>query len=121
MTIIITCSLLAPRAGHGLLDLGGAVLGDLQAGLGGGDDSRATCLAKLERRIGVAGHEHPFDAHGHRAVLSNDFTDTTKNNLQPLVQLTAAGADAARRHVLATTGGLAYHAIAGDARAGVDT
>ncbi|MNC66669.1 hypothetical protein D3C75_1170920 [compost metagenome] len=54
-------------------------------------------------------------------MLGNDFTDTTKNNLQPLVQLAAAGADAARRHVLATTGGLAYHAIAGDARAGVDT
>ncbi|MNE90933.1 hypothetical protein D3C80_1884870 [compost metagenome] len=54
-------------------------------------------------------------------MLRDDFTDTTKNDLQPLVQLAAAGADTARRHVLATTGGLAYYAVAGDARTGVDT
>jgi hypothetical protein len=51
----------------------------------------------------------------------NDFTDAAKNDLQPLMQLAAAGADTARGHVLAATGGLADHAIAGDARAGVDT
>ncbi|MNP49991.1 hypothetical protein D3C76_1442170 [compost metagenome] len=54
-------------------------------------------------------------------MQGDDFTHATKNDLQPLVQLAAAGTNAARRHILATTGGLAYHAITGDARAGVDT
>ncbi|MNP34386.1 hypothetical protein D3C76_1276690 [compost metagenome] len=107
--------------GHRLLDLGGAVLGNFQARLGRRHDGRASGLAELERRVGVARHEHPLDAHGDGAMQGNNFTDTTKNDLQALVQLAAAGADATRRHVLATAGSLAHYAIAGDPRAGVDT
>ena len=117
MTIIITCSLLAPP----VPDLGGTVFGDFQPRLGRRHDRSTAGLAELERRVGVAGHEHPFNAHGYRLVQPDDLADTAKDNLQTFMQLATARADTTRRHILATTGRLANHAVTGDPRAGVDT
>ncbi|MNC75797.1 hypothetical protein D3C75_1273920 [compost metagenome] len=51
----------------------------------------------------------------------NDLAHAAVDNLQALMQLAGTGADAAGGHVLAATSGIAYHAITGNARTGVDT
>src|SRR5690606_6054274 len=76
---------------------------------------------ELERGVGISGHEHLLDAHGHRAMQTNDLADPAKHHLQPAGQITLAGADAARGDILASAPGIADHTVAGDARAGVDT
>ena len=108
-------------ANHGLLDLARGVLGDLQTTLGAGHDGRAAGLTQLERRIGVACHEHLLDAHGDRPVLGDDVAHPAIDDLQPFRQRTVTGTDAARGHVFAAAPGVAHHAKAGQPGARIDT
>ncbi|MNF93438.1 hypothetical protein D3C84_761130 [compost metagenome] len=110
-----------PGSDDRLLDLGRAVLGDLQVFLGASNDCRTPGLPQLQGRVGVARHENLFDAHGHRAVGLDDLAHAAINDLQALVQFTRPGADATRRDVHAAAPGIANHTVAGDARTRVDT
>ncbi len=107
---------------HSLLDLGGRVFGNFQAFFSAGHDGRAAGLpAASDAESALLRHEHLSDAHGHRTVGLDDFPYAAINDLQALVQLAGAGADAARSHVLAAAPGIANHTVTGNARTGVDT
>lgn len=107
-------------ADHGLLDLAGGVLGHAQTLLHRRDYRRAARLAELQRRVGVARHEHLLDAEHHRTVLADHLAHAAVDLLQALGQRAVTGADAAGGDVLAAAPGVAHHAVAGDARTGVD-
>lgn len=121
MTIIITCSLLAPPVPATACLTGLRCILQFPAPLRHPPRWLRPRPAQLQCRIGVTRHENLFDAHRHWFVGLDDFPHTAINDLQTLMQLAAAGADAARRDIDTAAPGVAYHAIAGDSRTGIDT
>jgi len=107
-------------SGNRLLHLAGGVFADRQTGFDSRHDRRATRLTELERRIGILGHEHLLDTHGHRPMLTDHLANTAEYLLQSARQVAFASANTAGSHIFTAMPGIAHYTVTGDTRAWVD-
>lgn len=103
-----------------LLDLIGAIFLQRQRLHAAGHDCNASCLAQLDRRIGILVHENTFDSRLGRGLPINEFTQFAEYLTQALGIIRVTELDGAVGNVTQMITLTFYNAVTGNAGAWID-